>query len=176
MLFGFNEKGRFVRLDKPILPGNKVEWVRVFARLDLEDSFGRVTIDTHSTRELVPQARDVFLRQAIRKDAVAIPTPKARENPAGSVIRARLLIQRKTADHRRQNRRNRASTRSNPQTDNGTILALLTELNGNTRDGHGVQDMDDCSNDRGIFTSSVAADAMLLGCPVGGLEFFLDKF
>ena len=47
MLFGFNSSGKFVRLNKPILPGNDIEWVHVFNQLDLQDRLRGVAVDAH---------------------------------------------------------------------------------------------------------------------------------
>ena len=175
MLFGFNNVG-FVRLDKPILPGNAIEWVHVFQALDSQDSLGGVAIDAHASTKLIPEPTDVFLRQAIRQYPIRIPAPKRRKNPAGGVVRTRLLVESKTAEHRRENRTDRARTGSHPQADSTTILAFLTELNCNTRDGNSVKNMNNCPEDSRIFTSELAPNAMLDCRSVSGGELFLNQF
>ena len=175
MLFGFNKKGRFVRLDKATLPGNDIEWVHIFNQLDLQDRLGGVAINAHPAREFVPKATDVFLRQAIRQYPIRIPAPKRRKNPAGGVVRTRLLVESKTADRRGQDCRDQASRRRDPQADCGTILDFLTELNCDGANGACIEYVNDRSEHPSAFRTLSSANAMLNCSAVGRSEFRLDE-
>ena len=174
MLFGFNEKGRFVRLNKPILPGNDIEWVHIFEQLDLQDSLRAVAVDRHPARQLVPKATNVFLRESVREDSVRVPTPERAQHAAGSMVGRRLLVESKTAQGRRKNRGNRTGTRGNPQAGRTTVLGFLSELNRDSADSTRIEHMDDGSEYPSCFRTASSAMAMLDCSPVSGGQFLLD--
>ena len=175
MIFGFNSSGKFVRLNKPILPGNDIEWVHIFNQLDLQDSLGRVPVNAHPAAQFVPQARDVFLAQAVRQDAIAIPAPERAQHAAGSVIRGRLLVESKTAQGRRKNRGNCTSTRRDPEAGGTSIIGFLSELNSNSADRTRIEHMNDRADDSSPFTTEFGADAMLPSGSSSGLEFLFNE-
>ena len=175
MIFGFNKKGRFIRLDKPILPGNDVEWVHVFNQLDLQNGLGRVPVNAHPPTQFVPQARDVFLAQAVRQDAIGVPTPQRRKDATRRVIRTRLLVEGQTGQSRRKNRAERTRPRGNPQAGRTTIIGFLSELNSNSADRTRIEHMNDRADDSSPFTTEFGADAMLPSGSSSGLEFLFNE-